>query len=211
MIKINDVEVWKTYPEFPFIEGSTIGRIRTLDREVSNGKGTYIIKGRILKQQLVDHGYVQVAFSLSGKTVHRKVHRIIASCFLPNPDNFPEVNHKDNDRTNNNIENLEWCTREYNMKYREKYGVSSKDCVPKSPIYVVNLTTLEVYWFPSQREASRSLGVNLGNLSSVIKCQRNQAGGYWFTKSGEDTVENTRAKFGNSVTSKVEYLMNEKN
>lgn len=208
---MGDNEVWKPYPEFDFIEGSSLCRVRTLDRVVSNGRGMYVVKGRILKKQPVSHGYLQVAFSSNGKTVHRKVHRIIASCFLPNPNNFPEVNHKNNDRTDNRVDNLEFCTHEYNIEYKEKYGVSSKECVPKSPIYVINLTTLEVYWFPSQREASRSLGVNLGNLSSVIKCQRNQAGGYWFTKSGEDTVENARAKFGKSVASKVEYLMNDKN
>lgn len=77
--------------------------------------------------------------------VSRLVHRIVATCFLPNPNNWLEVNHKDNDRTNNEVSNLEWCTRQYNIDYREKYGVPAKESakVLREPLFAVNLKTFE--------------------------------------------------------------------
>ena len=68
-------------------------------------------------QRMNADGYMQITV---GKTENRsqyRVHRIVAEAFIPNPDNLPEVNHKDNDRTNNRVENLEWCTHEYNIQY----------------------------------------------------------------------------------------------
>lgn len=174
-------EVWKTYPEFDFIQVSNLGRVRTLDRVVSNGKGIYVKKGRILKQRRNRYGYLLVHFSVNGKQVNRSVHRLVAQTFIPNPDNFPEVNHKDNDRTNNCVDNLEWCTGEYNTAYREKYGKALN-----RPVYAINLTTWETQRFESQCEAGRQLGVYQANIRSVIAGKLKQTGGYWFTEDNGD-------------------------
>lgn len=202
-------EVWKTYPEFPWIQGSTMGRVRTLDRVVSNGKGIRLVKGHILKQRRDRYGYIYVEFSVNGKTVVRKVHRIIAQTFLPNTNELPQVNHIDCDPSNNNVDNLEWCTQEYNMQYREKYGVSNAESLGR-PMFAINLNTLEVSRFKSQHEAGRELGVSVGNISHVIKGRYKQTKGYWFTNADENAVESTRAKFGNEIADKVEQLVNEK-
>ena len=82
-------DIWKTYPEFPWIQGSNLGRIRTLDRVVSTKKGMRVVKGHILKQYDNGHGYLYVQFRVNGKLVHRRVHRIVAQTFIPNPDNLP--------------------------------------------------------------------------------------------------------------------------
>ena len=105
--KETEEAVWRPYPEFPFIEANQFGEIRTIDRWVTckNGRKLFV-KGHVLKQWKNNKGYLLVHFSVNGKDVARLVHRIIAACFLPNPDNFPEVNHKDNDRTNNVVSNL---------------------------------------------------------------------------------------------------------
>lgn len=192
-------EVWKAYPEFSWIQGSSLGRVRTLNRLVLRGKGTYTVKGHILKQHRRKDSYVDVAFGLNGKTSHLLVHRIVASCFIPNPENLPEINHKDNDRTNNCVSNLEWCTGEYNIAYREKYGKSAKEFVQKSPVYAVNLNTWKTLWFRSQREASRELGVDLGSLNSVIKGKQKTAGGYWFTEDTGDGFEIDKDRLHNIV------------
>lgn len=202
-------EVWKTYPEFPWVQGSSLGRIRTLDRVVSNGKGMYVKKGHVVKQCQNNWGYLCVGISANGKHITRSVHRIIASCFLPNQIGLPEVNHIDNNPLNNNVSNLEWCTGEYNIAYREKYGTSAAEAVGR-PVFAINLKTTEVLWFPSQSEASRELGVNCGNLNSVLTGRYNRTGGYWFTYDNENAVESTRAKFGNEVADKVEQLVKDK-
>lgn len=183
------IEVWKPCPEFPFVEVSSFGDVRTLDKVVvSNGRGTYVKKRRILKQQRHDNGYLCVAFKVNGKTVTRYVHRLVAQTFIPNPDNLPEVNHKDNNPANNCVSNLEWCTHEYNIQYREKYGISAEKANGR-PVLAVNLATLEVSQFHSRSEASRVLGVNIGNINSVIKGRHKQASGYWFAEDDGSGIE----------------------
>ena len=177
-------EIWKSYHEFDFIEGSSWGRVRTIDRYVSCGNRNQFIKGRILKQQHRKSSYLQVTFSVNGKTINRSVHRIVADCFLPNSDNLPQVNHKDCDPTNNNVSNLEWCTREYNRQYREKYGEAAGQ-----PLYAFNLETLEESHFKSQMEAERQLGISYQSIGRVIKDKQKYAGGYYFV---EDTGDNVR-------------------
>lgn len=205
---MNDDEVWKTYPEFDFIQGSNLGRVRTLDHYVNGRWGKTLIKGRVLKKHRNRGGYMRVNFRVDGKFVNRSVHRIIASCFLENPDNLPQVNHKDCDPTNNRVENLEWCDSSYNMQYREKYGVSNTETLGHR-IIAINLKTLEVHWFQSQGEAARQLGANQPNIKNVIKGKRYKSThGYWFTNADSNAVEYVRTKFGNSVAREVEELLN---
>lgn len=201
-------EVWKTYPEFPWIEGNHFGELRTVDRYVSNGKGgKRFVKGRVLKQNCNRYGYLYVTLSVNGKTFQKYVHRIIASCFLPNPMELPEINHKDNNPLNNEVLNLEWCTHEYNVAYKEKFGTPSKDCVPKKPIIAINLETQQILYFLSQMEASRQLRVSTGSIWYVLKGQRNRASNYWFVNADSSTIEVIRRKFGRSMANKVKELM----
>ena len=202
-------EVWSVYPEFDFIEGSNLGRVRTVDRVVKTKNGMRLIKGRILKQQLNRYGYLFTDFSVNGKKVNRKVHRIIAQTFLPNPDNLPQVNHINCNRTENNVDNLEWCTPQYNMQYKEKYGISAAEAVG-CHVYAINLTTLEVSWFKSQMEASLELDICRPGINSVIRGKRKTAGGYWFVNDDDNVIETVKAKFGDEVANKVSELTNEK-
>ena len=155
-------EIWKTYPEFPFIEASNLGRIRKVDRIITRSNGVkYYAKGRVLKQHINGRGYLYVTFRVNGKIFHRLVHRIVAACFLPNPDNLPEINHIDNEPANNRLDNLEWCNHEYNMAYKEKYGVPAIEATKalRKSLFAINLETSEVFCFESQCEAARQLGV----------------------------------------------------
>ena len=188
---MNKNEVWKTYPEFDFIQGSNLGRARTIDRVVSTKRGPRVVKGRILTQHSNGTGYLQVDPRINGRKIHIYIHRLVAGCFLPNPENLPEINHKDNNPLNNNISNLEWCSRKFNVMYREKFGTPAKESVPKVPVYAVELKTQKVLWFESQKEAERSLRVAQQSISAVIKGKLKTAGGYWFT---EDEIEITKEK-----------------
>lgn len=170
-------EIWKPHPEFPWVEVSTSGNVRTQDRVVSIKKGTYAVKGQVLKQCHVRGGYLRVGFSTGSKKVTKRVHRLVAETFIPNPNNWTEVNHKDCNPSNNCVSNLEWCTSEYNIKYREKYGKAQNH-----PVVAVNLITLDVLRFPSQKEAGRKLGIDHSRVSAVIKGKLKQVGGFWFTE-----------------------------
>jgi len=180
------IEVWKTYPEFPFIQGSNLGRVRTLDRYVNQGNKNRFVKWRILKQYCLKNRYLQVSFGVKVRKIKRYTHHIIASCFIPNPIGLPEVNHRNCDRTDNRLSNLEFCTRSYNIAYKEKYGISAAEALGYS-FYAINLETQEKSHFESQYEAERELGVSQQNINKVLKGKRKTAGGYWFVKdTGND-------------------------
>ena len=205
-------EIWKPYPEHPFIEANQFGQIRTKNRYVMCKNGVkQFVKGRILKQYPNNGGYMRVSVSVNGKRMNLLVHRIVASAFIPNSDNLPEVNHSDNNPANNAVSNLEWCTSQYNTAYREKYGVSAKEVTKalRKPVIAVNLETLEVFYFESQNEASRQLGIDRRHVNNAIRGLRKTTGGYWFASADSNAIDKTRAKFGNELTNKVEELMSD--
>lgn len=143
---------------------------------------------------------------MNSKIVALLVHRIVAICFLPNPDNLPEVNHIDNDRTNNDVSNLEWCTSQYNQDYRSNFGTSSAELFGL-PVIAVNLDSFKVLCFKTRSEAARQLGIYQTHICAVVRGQRHTAGGWWFTNANENAVEKTRSKFGDDMANKVEELM----
>lgn len=147
---------------------------------------------------------------VNGKQVYLLVHRIVASAFIPNPDNLPEVNHRDNDRTNNVVSNLEWCSRQYNQDYRKNFKTSAAELFGL-PVIAVNLETFKVFCFESQHKASRQLKINSSSVNNVIKGRRNSVRGYWFCEADENAVEKIREKFGDDVASEVEKLMKNQN
>jgi len=185
----NQTEAWKSHPEYTGTEVSSFGRVRMLDRVVSSEKMTRFQKGQISKQYDNRSGYLNVSIPIDGKWTTKAVHRLVAQTFLPNPNGFPMVNHKDGNRANNHIDNLEFCTASYNAKYREEFGKALS-----KPVFTINLATLEVSQFQSQKEASQELGVNKGNISSVIKGRLKQTGGYWFINADGKAVDLTKQK-----------------
>jgi len=188
-----ETEIWKKHPEIEKLEVSTFGRVRTLDKVVPNGKHTQLTKGRVLKQYNRKDGYLQVSFRMNGKPITKKVHRLVAETFLPNPNGFPMVNHRDCNIKNNHVENLEFCTASYNAKYREKYGVSRMEAAGK-PVFAINLFTLEVTHFRSQTAAGRELGFDSSRITAVIKGRRNQTGGFWFVNDDNNAADTIKQK-----------------
>lgn len=109
------IEEWRPIEGYEGVyEVSSYGRVRSLDRYDSNN---HFLKGRILKLCADKYGYLNVGLSLGNKEKKYKVHRLVAEAFLPNPDNLPQVNHLDEDKTNNRVDNLEMCTAKYNSNY----------------------------------------------------------------------------------------------
>lgn len=174
------VEFWRKHPDIDGIEVSSFGRVRSA-------------KEYCYANYLNKKGYLQVGFHMNGKQVTKRVHRLVAEAFIPNPNNLPQVNHKDGNRSNNNASNLEWCDNAYNSQYREKFGTSSAE-VLRHPVLVVNLTTLEVSRFPSQGEASRVLGFSQTNISAAISGRLKQTHGYWIINADERVADIVKRK-----------------
>lgn len=103
-------EIWKAIEGFEGqYEVSNLGNIRIVGKTEK--------EPRLRKLKVNTHGYIQVALSKYGKKKYFEVQRLVAKAFLPNPENLPVVNHKDQNPKNNNVDNLEWTTYEYNAKY----------------------------------------------------------------------------------------------
>lgn len=85
--------------------------------QVSNFGNIRNSSGKILSQETIKNGYKRVTLTKNGKSKHYMVHRLVAICFLPNPSNFPCVNHKDENPSNNHVSNIEWCTYSHNINY----------------------------------------------------------------------------------------------
>ena len=108
------MEEWRAVPGYEGLyEVSSYGRVKSLKRYKSNNGGIPLIKERILKPYNDKKGYLNVRL----RNKNFKVHRLVAQAFIPNPNNLPQVNHKNEDKSDNRVDNLEWCTAKYNNTY----------------------------------------------------------------------------------------------
>lgn len=116
---MNNEEIWKDIIGYEGLyQVSSLGRVRSLDRYVVDSlENRRFYKGKVLSPVKDTDGYLKVGLSYNGKCKKCLVHRLAAQAFIENFDNLPEVNHKDEDKTNNNVDNLEWCTAKYNSNY----------------------------------------------------------------------------------------------
>jgi hypothetical protein len=115
-------ESWKSITDYEeFYQISNLGRVKSLSRTIINVKGfVHKRKERILRNYSVSKGYLAVDLAIGKKRHCPKVHRLVALEFIPNPNNYPQVNHIDGDKTNNKVNNLEWCTCKYNINHAHK-------------------------------------------------------------------------------------------
>lgn len=162
-------------------EVSTFGRVKAL----GNGEGGQS-KLKIKSQCDNGDGYLIVCLNKKGKKKSPKVHIMVATAFIPNPECKPEVNHRKGIRTDNRVHQLEWNTRKENMKHSydiglrrsANYGKYGKDN-PKS--FLVNQCDMEgniVATFHGTREAARITGINGGNIRNCCRGGQQHAGGF---------------------------------
>lgn len=121
--------------------------------------------GRILKPNKIHKGYLQVILCKDGERKPALVHRLVAQAFIPNPNHYPQVNHIDENKSNNNVENLEWCINQYNIRYS-----AYKKNKPVNQ-YALDGRLLNTY--KSIKEASEKTGIDNGDISN---CCRNKRG-----------------------------------
>ena len=109
------IEEWRPVVGYEGLyEVSSYGRVRGVDRYDNRN---CFRKGKVLSPFKDRYGYLSVVLSCNGKCKTTNVHRLVAKAFLPNPDNLPQVNHKDEVKLNNCVDNLEWCSAKYNNTY----------------------------------------------------------------------------------------------
>ena len=114
------MEVWKSIKGVEGLyEVSNLGRVKSLSRvKICKSNSSFITKEKILSLSFSRDGYKKCSLHKGGRRFTYQVHRLVAEAFIPNINDLPQVNHRDWDRTNNRVENLEWCTYEYNSENR---------------------------------------------------------------------------------------------
>lgn len=170
-------EIWKDIKGYEGLyQVSNFGEIRSCSRARGNG-GYY--KSKTIVGFINSNGYRLVLFNVNGKRKRFQVHRLVAEAFIPNPNNYNCVNHKDENKLNNSVGNLEWCSHKYNANYgtrNKKISINSGKAV-----LMRNITTGEVIrMFYNISEAERCTGIA---HQSIAKCclsrkHYNSAGGF---------------------------------
>lgn len=137
--------------------------------EVSNWGRVKSIKfgrERILKPGTNNRGYLFVNLCKNGKKKNFRVHRLVAEAFIPNPYNLPEVNHKDENKLNNNAENLEWCDRKFNINYGT--GIERRSKTQSKPVLQYDLEGNLIREWKSVTECGMN-GYNYGNVAACCR------------------------------------------
>lgn len=173
-------EVWQDIPGYEGkYQASTYGRVRSLDRYVVRGKQTALFKGKIIKPCFDTQGYNHI--EILGKT--QKIHRLAALTFLPRlNEEHVQINHKDENKSNNRIENLEWCTAKYNVNYgtRGKRAGNAQKNSPKRSKKVLqfDLDGNFIAEYPSIHEVSRVNGCLRAPIGRCCENKQKKAYGY---------------------------------
>lgn len=174
-----DKMMWAKIPGMVYYQASNTGLLRsTCHKIVRNNGRRQTIRGKVLSTHLDRNGYLHA--KVDGKDV--LVHRMVALAFIPNPHNLPEINHKNEIKDDNRVDNLEWCDRKYNLAYgtfRKRQAKSLQNRVDLSkPVEQIGNNGTIIATFPSIMEAERKTGIPNQNIGKACSGKYCKAGGY---------------------------------
>ena len=168
-------EIWR---DIKGVEGkymvSNMGRVKSLNYKRTG-------KEKIMKGVDDGRGYLILNLYREGKGKTCKIHKLVAQAFLENPKGYNEVNHKDENKYNNCADNLEFCSRQYNVEYSQGKAVIG-----------INKVSGLILEFPSLMEASRQMGISQGNITMCCQGKKYKSAGgyYWHYASDSEEVAN---------------------
>lgn len=172
-------EIWRSIKGYEGLyEVSNCGNVRSVDRIVTYSDGRKRLwKGHFLKLVLRANGYLMCCLSRNGRSVNELIHRLVAQAFIHNPNNLPVINHKDENKTNNHVSNLEWCTTKYNINYGT--GIQRSAEKKLKPVLQIDKETNEVIAeYYSLKEASIRTRFHKANISACCREQIKTAYGF---------------------------------
>ncbi len=165
-------EIWKDIQGYEGLyQVSNLGRVKSVNRILTQGNRQIFKRSIILKPRIEKHGYLRVTLYKNKIPLQLLVHRLVASVFISNPNNLPQVNHKDKNKQNNCIDNLEWCSSLYNLNFS---NIIDKLSIAKQRKIICN-TTGEI--FESIEDACDKYNLHHANIIKCCKRERNMTGG----------------------------------
>lgn len=179
-------EIWKDIIGYEgYYQVSSIGRVRGLRRTVGD-RFLVELPEKIMATSLNDAGYAMVDLYMNSNRKTMRVHRLVATAFIENPQNKPQVNHKNSIRNDNDVSNLEWCTPSENTQHGYDFGFLSGYWTGKVgaknhssiPIIQMDMLGNEIKEFAGQCEAERETGIFQTNIGKVCLGKRKSAGGF---------------------------------
>ncbi len=180
------IEYWRPIPGYEGLyEVSSLGRVKSLPRFMDNRHGgKSLLKGRIMKLTPDTCGYLRVRLCKNCIQKSFKVHRLVALAFIPNPLNLPQINHRNELKDDNRVENLEWCDASYNNSYgtlpKRQSDSQINDILKSKSVYQYTLEGVLVHVWPSVNE-TRRYGFSLGHVAACCRGERKTHKGFlWF-------------------------------